>query len=365
MWVFLQYLLGFRKLGYEVLYVDELQTENCVDREGRPCAIEESWNVQYFAAAMNQYGLENSWALLRPGGKTLGVSRAKMLQRVKSAECLINVMGFVRDAEILSAAQQLVFLDIDPGFGQMWRELEQADIFAGHDRYLTLGQNVGSEGSTVPTCGLPWTPTLPPVALDYWPVAPRPAKLQFTSVCTWRGIFGPIEFRGRTYGLRVHEFRKFVELPQATGCPFELALDIDARDGRDLMLLTSNGWNLVDPNAVVQTPRDYQSYIHNSGAEFGVAKQMYVATRGGWISDRTVCYLASGKPALVQDTGVRDKLPTGAGLLVFSDIEEAVEGVERIRRDYDLHARAARRIAEEYFDSNKVLSQLLEVGVEV
>ena len=361
LWVFLQYLLGFRKLGYDVLYVDALPPATCVDYEGRPCIVEESWNIQYFAAAMKHYGLENSWTVLCDGGeRSLGVSRSAMLERIKSADCVINVMGFLRDEEILESAQRLVFLDIDPGFGQMWRELQLADIFAGHQQFFTVGLNVGSDGSTVPTCGLPWMPTLPPVVLDHWPAAHGAPNLPFTSVCTWRGVFGPVDFRGRTYGLRVHEFRKFIELPRAAGCQFQLALDIDARDGRDITLLGSNDWQLVDPSSVVRTPRAYQRYIQNSAAEFGVAKQMYVATRGGWISDRTVCYLASGRPALVQDTGLRDRLPTGEGLIVYSNMEEAVEGVERIRRDYARHARAARGIAEEFFDSDKVLSRLLQ-----
>ncbi|HEX6960341.1 MAG TPA: glycosyltransferase [Lacipirellula sp.] len=360
MWVFLQYLLGFRKLGYEVLYVDALPPESCVDRQGNSCRAAESWNVEYLTASMKQYGLENNWTLLSEGHDSFGVPRREMLRRVREAECVINVMGFLRDPDVFDAAQRLVFLDIDPGFGQMWRQLQLADIFAAHDCFLTVGLNVGGESSLVPTCGLNWTATPPPVALDYWPAQPPRPGLPFTSVCTWRGIFGPIEYQGRTWGLRVHEFRKFMELPLATGGAFQLALDVDARDARDLRALNSNGWQLVDPRDAVQSPHDYQRYIQRSGAEFGVAKQMYVDTRGGWISDRTVCYLASGKPALVQDTGIRDKLPTGEGLLVFTTMEEAVEGVERIRRDYALHARAARRIAEEYFDSDKVLDRLLQ-----
>jgi hypothetical protein len=361
MWVFLQYLLGFRKLGFDVLYVDALQTESCIDNQGRPCGVAESWNVDYLKAAMTRYGLKNNWTLLyNNGSDSLGVPRAEMLRRVREAECVINVMGFLKDEDIRAAAQCLTFLDIDPGFGQMWRGLQLADIFAGHDQFLTVGLNVGGEHSLVPTCGLNWIPTAPPVALNYWPAVPHRAELPFTAVCTWRGIFGPVEYQGRTFGLRVHEFRQFMELPLAAGGQFQLALDIDARDTRDLLALSANGWELVDPVQVVQGPQDYQNYIQTSGAEFGVAKQMYVATRGGWISDRTVCYLASGKPALVQDTGLRDKLPTGEGLLVFSTMEEAVDGVARIRRDYSRHARAARRIAEEVFDSDKVLRRLLE-----
>jgi len=366
MWVFLQYLLGFRRLDCDVLYVDALEPDSYVDEQGQPCPLEDSWSVRYFRQVMKQFDLAGNYALLCDGGKIcLGLSRAELIERVQRSACLINVMGFLRDEEILAATPRRVFLDIDPGFGQMWRELELADIFAGHDDYVTVGANMGQPGSTVPSCGLRWNPTVPPVVLDEWPRCPADGSGQFTSVVTWRGVFGPVEFRGRTYGLRVHEFRKFVELPRRSGKRFELALDIHPNDARDLQLLTENGWQLADPARVAQSPDDYRRYIQRSQAEFGVAKNMYVETRGGWISDRTVCYLASGKPALVQDTGIRDLYPTGEGLLVFSNLEEALDGVERICRDYELHAAAARRIAEEHFDSDKVLSRLLQsLGVD-
>jgi hypothetical protein len=150
-----------------------------------------------------------------------------------------------------------------------------------------------------------------------------------------------------------------MELPRRSRQRFELALDIHQNDCRDLELLAENGWTLVDPMLVCNSPDDYRTYIQGSTAELGIAKNMYVETRGGWISDRTVCYLASGKPALIQDTGIRDLYPTGEGLVVFSDMDEALDGVERICRDYERHAKAARRIAEQYFDSEKVLGRLL------
>ena len=224
---------------------------------------------------------------------------------------------------------------------------------------MTVGSNVGQSGCTVPTCGLRWITTVPPVVLERWPVCDRHHNGKFTSVATWRGIFGPIEYEGATYSLRAHEFRKFIELPRRTNQSFELALDIDPCETQDLAALKQNDWELVDPLTVAQTPQGYQAYVQTSKAEFGVAKNMYVKTGGGWISDRTVCYLASGRPALVQDTGLRELFSDANGLLLFSNIDEAVEGIERIARDYDRHARAARQLAEKHFDSDKVLSRLL------
>ncbi|HEY3395233.1 MAG TPA: hypothetical protein VGK58_21205 [Lacipirellulaceae bacterium] len=359
-WVFLQYLLGFRRLGYDVLYLDALEPDSYVDEQRLSCPLEESWSVRYFRKVMAEFDLHNSYSLLCDGGtRSIGLSRREVIDRVRRASCLINVMGFLRDEEILAAARRRAFLDIDPGFGQMWRELGLADIFTGHDAYVSVGANVGRPECTVPTCGLRWIATVPPVVLEQWPqCAPRDDG-KFTSIITWRGIFGPIEYQGTTYGLRVHEFRKFMELPSRTPQAFELALDIHPDETQDLSLLEQNGWRLVDPSTVAGTPHDYQAYIQSSKAEFGVAKNMYVKTRGGWISDRTVCYLASGKPALVQDTGIRELYPAREGLVMFSNMDEAVEGVERICRDYDAHCRAARRVAEEHFDSDKVLSRLL------
>jgi hypothetical protein len=349
-WVFLQYLLGFRRLGWEVLFLDRLDSSMGAGDAGR----------RYLVDVMAEFGLPGDFALLGEEGESVaGLSRAEVAERVRRSAVLLNVMGFLADEGLLAAAPKRVFLDIDPGFGQMWRELGLADVFAGHDTYVTVGENVGGPGCAIPTCGLEWIPTRQPVVLERWPVAERNGEA-FTSVGSWRGPYAPVEYGGQTYGLRVHEFRKFAELPRRTRERFEVALDIDTAEGADLELLAANGWALADPRMVAPDPDAYQRYIHTSKAEFTVAKGIYVLTKSGWFSDRSICYLASGKPVLAQDTGIRDLYPTGHGLLVFSALDEAVAGVEEIGARYDGHARAARELAEEYFDSDKVLSGLLE-----
>ncbi|HMF19109.1 MAG TPA: hypothetical protein VKE98_18005 [Gemmataceae bacterium] len=388
-WCFLQFLLGFRRLGYSVLLLDRLEPEMCVDGQGRGAPLEESINLAYFRKVMKSFGLEDRYSLsYNRGERTLGMSRGRVLEAAAEAVCLFNVMGYLNDEEILGRVRRRVFVDIDPGFGQMWRELGLHDPFAGHSDFVTLGCNIGRADCRIPTCGLKWLTLPQPVVLEHWPVqsgvrsqesgvrgqesgvrgqesgvSGQPTAdcpLPFTSIGAWRGPNGPIEYQGKTYGLRVHEFRKFVKLPSL--CPdtrFEMAFDIHPGDGKDIQLLGENGWCLVEPQAVAGSPESFRDYIAGSRAEFMVPKQMYVDTNSGLLSDRSVYYLASGRPVLARDTGIKHLYPTGDGLLTFTTLEEAVAGVEAINRDYDRHCRAARKIAETYFDSDKVLPRLL------
>jgi hypothetical protein len=360
-WAFLQYVIGLRKLGWNVMFVDQLASDMCIDLDGRACGIEGSANLSYFVRVMENFGLSNAYALLCDGGeRVLGLSRARVLEHCHSASVLLNVMGFLRDAEILDATRNRVFLDIDPGFGQMWQELGLHSMFTGHHHYVTIGENIGRPDCGIPTCGQTWITTRQPIVLDYWQEARTPPARPFTTIASWRGTYGPVPYQGKTYGLRVHEFRKFMALPTLTGQQFELALDIHPADSVDRRNLENSGWAVVDPNAVASDPQQYQNYVRESTAEFMVAKNMYVDTRSGWFSDRSICYLASGRPVLVQDTGLRHLYPTGEGLLTFTSVDEAAGGVQEISTRYDVHARAARALAVEYFDSNKVLTRLLE-----
>jgi hypothetical protein len=358
-WVFLQYLLGFKRLGWEVIFVDWLAADMCVDRNGRPCAIDHSWNLEYFTDVMERFGFAGAFTLICDGGRRfLGLPRDDLVEKTRQAAFLFNVMGFLKDEEILAAAQRRVFLDIDPGFGQMWCELGLSNIFTGHDEFVTIAEYIGAADCALPTCGLKWITTPQPVILEHWPVEPLRKENGFTTIATWRGRFAPIEYKSKTYGLRVHEFRKFSPLPRLSGERFTLALDIDPTEEKDLTLLAENNWSIVDPHVAAGDPWRYQQFVQNSKAEFMVAKNMYVETRGGWFSDRSICYLASARPVLAQRTGW--PYPDGKGLIGFSTLEEAVDGAKQITENYIEHSRAAREIAENYFDSDKVLSRLLK-----
>ncbi|MGY1688897.1 hypothetical protein [Geodermatophilus sp. SYSU D01105] len=363
-WVFLQYLLGFRRLGYDVLFVDRLEPDMCVDGSSRPCAVDGSVNLRYLLAVLREFDLDRSFALLYDRGRhVIGMSRAELLQRTRGSSLLLNVMGFLDDEEVLEKAPRRVLLDIDPGFGQMWQSLGLYALFQGHDCYVTIGENIGRPDCTIPTCGLDWVTTSQPVVLDRWPAQPS-GDGRFTSIASWRGPFAPVEYDGSTYGLRVHEFRRLLRLPGLTGRDFEVALDIHEADRADAGALRDAGWQLTEPASVAATPSAYQHFVQGSGAEFMVAKNMYVRSRSGWVSDRSICYLASGRPVLAQDTGLADRYPLGEGLVTYTTLDEAAAGVEEICGNRRRHARAARDLAEEYFDSDKVLRRLLsQVGV--
>lgn len=362
-WVPLQYALGFRRLGWDVLIVDRLAAAECVDGNGVPCDVDSSANLQYFRDLMGAFGFADAYAVITDGGGVIGRSRAELVEWSRTCAFLLNIMGFLTDPEVTGAAPQRVFLDIDPGFGQMWRELGLADIFAGHDAFVTVGTRIGEVDCVIPTCGLDWITTVPPVCTEYWPAAETGGAQRFTTVASWRGRFAPIEYGGRVYGLRVHEFRRFAAVPRASRQSFELALDIDPSETRDLSLLADHGWRLVDPRAVAGDPFSYRDYVASSAAEFSIAKNLYVETRSGWLSDRSVCYLASGRPVVAQDTGASWGGPPGEGMLTFATPEEAVDAVEQVAADYSRHARAARAIALEHFESDRVLGRLLrDVG---
>jgi hypothetical protein len=360
-WVLLQYLLGFRKLGWDVLFLDRLEPDMAVNEAGSHVPIERSSNVRYFSEVMRAFGFDGSYGLLCDGGtNTIGLSRPAILDRVAASAALVNVMGFLDDQEILAAAPRRVFLDIDPGFGQMWQALGLHDTFGGHDAFVTIAENIGRPECAIPTCGLDWITTPQPIVLDCWPsmATVSPAAGAVTTIASWRGAYAPVTYRGTTYGLRAHEFRRFAALPRLAPGRFEVALDIHPADAKDVALLDEHGWILIPPRRAAGNPWCYRDYIQRSVAELMIAKNMYVQTRSGWFSDRSICYLASGRPVLAQDTGLGGLLPTDRGLLTFATLDEAAEAVAAVERDYSQHARAARALAEERFDSSKVLDAL-------
>lgn len=357
-WVFLHYLLGFRRLGHDVVLIDRLEPSQCVDRTGAVCAPERSVQVRRLASIMSRFGLSDDWAVL-VGDDVVGKSRRELQSAMARSEAFVNVMGFIDDADLLRRANNAVFLDIDPGFPQLWLELGWHDAFAGHDRFVTIGENIGRSPCDVPSGGIDWLTTKQPVVLEHWPVAAGPGS-RVTTVGAWRGPNDPIEFHGRRHGLRAHAMRELLDLPSSISATVEVALDIDPWDVADRDSLVAAGWRLVQPAEVSDTPEAYRDYVRGSAAELMIAKELYTLARTGWFSDRSATYLASGRPVVASDTGLVGHLPLGAGLVVFDDLDGAVAGVESVLADLPRHQRSARDIAEEYFDSDRVLADLLD-----
>ena len=347
-WAVLQYLLGLKRLGHDIVFVEPAAPDPAVRA--------------YFGAVVERFGLQERAALLDPAtGETTGIARPALLDAVAGADLLLNVSGMLADEEILAACEVRVFVDLDPAFTQLWHAVDGIDMgFDRHERFVTIGRRIGTDGCTVPTCGREWLTTLQPVVLEHWPVAGEVRHDAFTTVGHWRA-YGSIEHDGVLYGQKAHSLRALLELPEraAASARFTPALGIHPDETNDLAALDAHGWELLDPAEVAATPDDYADFVRGSWAEIGVAKSGYVASACGWFSDRSVCYLASGRPVLAQDTGFTHDLPTGEGLLAFSTVGEAAAGAEELRAHYGRHRLGARALAEEAFESDRVLRRLL------
>jgi hypothetical protein len=359
-WARLSWALGLKALGFEVAFVEQIRHDRCVDAWGQPAQFEVSANLEYFRQVTEEFGLGDRAALTCDNGATHGLTAAELDDLVRSAVALVNITGHLTRPG-LEAIPRRAYIDLDPGYTQFWHAAgNPGPRLEGHHFYYTVGENIGRAGCSIPTGGIAWRPIRQPVVLRHWPACAESGPFRFTTIASWRGPYGPALHSGTTYGLKAHEFRKIIELPRLVDQKFELALDIHPADERDLAALRDHGWQVVDPRVVASSPAAFRTYVQNSTAEFSVAQGIYVETQSGWFSDRTVRYLAAGKPVLVQDTGFSRNYPVGEGLVAFRTVEEAVAGARRIARDLVQHGRAARAIAEDYFDSDRVLRTMVD-----
>jgi hypothetical protein len=350
-WAVLQYLLGLRRLGYDVLFVEPVDAEDLGNSE----------NAVYCDQVMRRFGFEERWALVQPGRReTVGIPRSKLRAIARRADVLFNISGMLADPDVQDQIAVRVYVDLDPAFVQLWHEVEGMDMhFDSHTHFVTVADAIGDPNCPIPTCGRTWIPTLPPVVLSEWPVTQRLEHDALTTVGHWRG-YGSLEHGHLHYGQKAHSLRPVIDLPTRTDGRFRLALAIHPDETLDLASLRANGWELIDPDAVAATPDGYRRFIQGSRAEFAIAKSGYVVSRSGWFSDRSACYLASGRPVIAQDTGFGRRLPTGQGLFAFTDADDVVHAIDELQRDYARHCASARQIAEEYLDSDRVLCALLD-----
>jgi len=260
---------------------------------------------------------------------------------------------------LLARFRRTALVDIDPGLLQFWTSRGQLTV-PRHDVYFSTGETVGKPGGKIPDCGLRWHHIRPAVCLERWPYAADPPRGAFTTVSIWDSDDWVVDAEETYENTKRVAFLEFADLPRLTKQPLELALFLRTeRDLADKRDLEGRGWRIRHSREVAATPEMYQLYIQRSRGEFSCAKGSCIKFQNAWVSDRTLCYLASGRPVVVQDTGPSSFLPDGEGMFRFSTAEQAVRAFDVINGDYEKHRRAARRIAEQFFDAKQVVKEIL------
>ena len=361
-WAGLQYLLGLRELGHDVYYLEDCGRSSWVYIwEKEEWTHELDYPAAYVSACLTPFGFGDRW-IYRDNYRSLGMELGKFLEVCASADLLVlRAVPFWNWRPEYDRPRRRAFIDVDPGFTQISIANGDAGLAAGVaacERRFTYAQRFGLPGSTVPAHGGPWIPTRPPVFLNEWRVALHDGAPHFTSIMRWQG-FKEVIFNGVSYGQRDRAFPRYFDLPSRTKQKFKIA-----QMGIKPETLQQHGWEAVPGEIISRTPQTYHDFIQDSRGEFSIPKNGYVAMRGGWFSDRSVCYLASGRPVLIEDTGLADWLPVGDGLITFCDPEGALAALEKVNADYPHQRLAARRIAEDFFATGKVLPRLLEAALE-
>ncbi|MCA1625802.1 MAG: glycosyltransferase family 1 protein [Acidobacteria bacterium] len=351
-WYALMYLLGLRALGHEVYYLED--TGECVyDYEKNMLSLDSSYGLNYINTALSQFDLGDRWIFVDYEGKYYGKTKEETREICADTDLFINLSGgcwFWRDE--YQKIPHKIFIDGDPAFTQSKlakNETWYVEFFKVFDALFTFGRNLGEPDCTIPETPFEWHKIWQPVVCEEWKTGGAPSRDVFTTVMTWKNqSFEDID------GNKDKQFAHFLDLPKKTEQPIELAVT----GGHEL--LRSYGWKVVDGMATSRDLNKYRDYMQGSKAEFSIAKHLYVVTRSGWFSDRSECYLAAGRPVLMQETGFSKYIPTGEGLLSFNNVEEALEGIKSINSDYAKHSRKAVEIAREYFEAKIILPQLLK-----
>ena len=354
----LNFIVGLRRLGHEVYFVEEIGADACVNTKDESCAYEESANRYLFLELMKQFGLlEKSCQIFNGGEKTAGLTLKHFLARTKDA-LLINMSGHVTLEAIFANAPRRVYVDQDPVYTQLWRSEYDVDLnFDAHDVFFSVGLNIGTEHSPIPDAGVRWQPLLPVIVPELWTQEPPNENGRFTTIASWSG-YGDLEFGGEWYGAKHETFTAFADLPELSEQPFEVALKSYRDEDEGIQALRRGGWCISSARDLTSLER-YKKFIAHSKAEIGVAKTAYVKGKSGWFSDRAAHYLASGRPVLAQSTGFERVLPTGEGVVTFEGLEDAATGAAHISENYTEHAEAAKTFANDWLDYRKVLPEML------
>jgi len=378
LWVYLNWALGLRALGCEVIWLETVSREESVsalnrrrrlERDGlveRPSDLvhEVQVNVATLKRRLERYGLAEHLALCARSGEILPDEVTKgclNLEAAAEADLLLN-LRYNLPGEVVERFRRSALLDIDPGLLQIWMSQGLISV-PQHDMYFTIGETVGQPGARFPDLTLKWHYTPPPVFLPEWPPVQADSMASYTTVSHWwePKPAGWVEVQGEYRNNEKRTaFLDYLDLPSRTSTQLELALSLTPEDEDEGRLLEERGWKIRHAWTVSSEPEQYRTYIQQSRGEFSVVKPSCVWLSNAWISDRTLCYLASAKPAVVQHTGSSRFLPDSEGLFRFRNLEEATRALCAVEADYERHCRLARELAEEHFDAQKVVGRVLE-----
>ncbi len=366
-WQLIHHLIGFRALGFDVYYIED-HRGHVYDPDALSLVPNPTNNLKRLDKVLGRYGFGGRWSFLDSVREEyVGMTRARCFELLRESDLVVNLCGATEPRDEHRAAKCLIYLETDPGVFQLElkRKIPTALDFArAHKSFFTYAQNIGARDCVLPAAGIQWHPTRPPVVLDEWhPGVGAQEPRAFTTVGTWRNNGSDMEIGGETYYWSKHvNFQKMLDVARRSNQPIELATDLTS--GPDYDDAISGGFEF-SPVVPMSLDLDaYRNFISSSRGEFTVAKDIYVRPRTGWFSDRTVCYLAAGRPVVTQRTGFERFVPTGAGLLGFDNADEAVEAIKQINADYPGHARAAREIAVNYFDATKLLADVAETALK-
>jgi hypothetical protein len=359
---FLHYLIGLRKLGYDVHYVED-SGRWVFDPNLNDMTPDATGNLAMVVPHLEAHGFKDKWAFRGnyPGGHCHGMTESQLRQLYRDADAFLNVTGAQEIREEHRGIPRRIYVESDPFASQV--KVAKGDstwieMLAAHDTHFSFGENLGAPDCDTPADRFAWLPTRQPVSIELWQDAPLGGQT-FNTITTWHNKGKDIEWRGETwYWTKDREFEKFLDLPQLRPArPFELATTVDDAVRNRLL---SHGWKQADSLALSSDARLYRQFIQDSRGEFTVARDQYVRPNTGWFSDRSVCYLAAGRPVITQETGFSKFLPAGRGLFGFRTMDDVLAAVDSIDRDYAGHCRASAEIAREYFADEKVVGSLMQ-----
>jgi hypothetical protein len=364
-WSVAHYLLGLRALGHEAwFYEDTGHYALAYDPASNTFGPQYEYGIRATVDFLGRLGLGERWVFVDVArGEEHGPSAGRADELLREADLLINVAGINRVPPDRRGGRPAIYVDIDPAFTQLKAATGDPllrQILDEHDVHATVGVNIGTSRSPIPSAGYTWHPTRPPVAIACWADAGAPGPA-YTTVGRWNESTRDLTWEGETYRWRKRtEWLRCLDLPERTGASFEVAMDVESVPG-DLPVLRAHGWTVADPRAVSADPFRYRDYVRHSRGEFTVAKDLNIRLRSGWFSDRAACYLAAGRPAVEQDTGFGDDLPLGPGLHAFRTVDEAAHAIEQIESDYARASAHAEAVARECFAAERVVGGLLRL----